>query len=1084
MKTPRNPLIGYTYQQQITFLFLIMMDAKRNFNSLEMEAEVNHNFDDLKISCDDGVFYFQIKDFKDIKLKNLTFLKNQVSIKGKIHKLSTQGVNIIFFKNIELNTNSSIFGLDSFLTNNIHIISLSRLELDEIIDDLYGQNNERRLVIEKFFKQSLDDRKLLIERRDLPVIKVYDTKLIEETINVGKEHLEFSNILFIEGKPGIGKSHYVDSLAEIYEENILYRFWISNQDKDYRNRLLYDKFLSDISKKIYRDYTSRDENEIINKIKEKGKLIIIDGLDHVENYNKTDLTKFISFINLLCKKCKVIVLSRPLKTNITWKKQILTNWNKKQTIKVVKELYHIENYRIGNRIFELTDGYPILVRFICEHYKKNDEIPDLKKLTGIDDYYNQVLENVETKTALTLFLTSRSFFMKSELKLFLKDELFDLAKEFIKAYPYLFEIRLNRISLFHDSFNKYLRELNINFLNRKEKVNEIVYYSILNQEAKFISRYSYFDLDNKMKLDIIKKFCSIKVFKEIATKCIDYEALRSFYNQIRETLSYVSCNDLSVQSYYDLSLILNTVIRDHVSTNNQFLYTYVKSLLFNGFTIKDITSSGYLFGTFYYIMEQDFTFLYNLKSNDHYGTSRFLEELRKHIDKENSFFEIHENPLKLNEPIGHYLDSKNLHLTQNLIAILTNLYIYKTSEESLLELQKCIVEFIDGDELEGINQLRIILKKRSLNTNLYHPKSILNKIKRELFALGKLKNVNPYLHNSLKAYIQENNHIGSFEMWVNVLNYLRLSLKEKRKIDITDIGHFWYMYHERKDYTIINIYDAYKVFEENELIKEKQSIKNIVFAQSISEKGIQYILRDYINDHSPKILEKIETHFDLDDLQVIWFDLSTKHINAFSDNLFEHALSEFLYNHQYSRKIEFKDIKNVFASSKWVDLLKILKFVKHDIRIPNDAPELNELEKHDIVICPYDTEDDYSPMSSNERYNDMILDSKDKDFILEKKLSILEISKCLDGNYSSLTDLEIYKLYSKDVVSKNLNEILYNAMTAKTLRTNSFGNLFHFVGNLPRIVNDYHENSNIEKLFESFNIFLELSLLNENKYSN
>ncbi|MGH1387466.1 hypothetical protein, partial [Kordia sp.] len=78
----------------------------------------------------------------------------------------------------------------------------------------------------------------------------------------------------------------------------------------------------------------------------------------------------------------------------------------------------------------------------------------------------------------------------------------------------------------------------------------------------------------------------------------------------------------------------------------------------------------------------------------------------------------------------------------------------------------------------------------------------------------------------------------------------------------------------------------------------------------------------------------------------------------------------------------------------------------------------------------------------------------------------------LDGNYSSLTDLEIYKLYSKDEVSKNLYEILYNAILAKTLRTGSFGNIFHLVGNLPRIVNNYQENPNIEKLYESFNIFL------------
>lgn len=50
-------------------------------------------------------------------------------------------------------------------------------------------------------------------------------------------------------------------------------------------------------------------------------MIIIDGLDHVENYNPQQLQDFVEFINKLV-DVRVVVLSRPLKCNIEWKKVI------------------------------------------------------------------------------------------------------------------------------------------------------------------------------------------------------------------------------------------------------------------------------------------------------------------------------------------------------------------------------------------------------------------------------------------------------------------------------------------------------------------------------------------------------------------------------------------------------------------------------------------------------------------------------------------------------------------------------------------------------------------------------------------
>src|SRR5690606_13611572 len=101
----------------------------------------------------------------------------------------------------------------------------------------------------------------------------------------------------------------------------------------YEERLRYDSFLSDIAKKLFHNYRVYTEDEILNGLKSAGNTFIIDGLDHVENYNSKDLDRYIDFIDRVGKVCKTIVLSRPLKTTTDWKKQILPNWNQAQTKK-------------------------------------------------------------------------------------------------------------------------------------------------------------------------------------------------------------------------------------------------------------------------------------------------------------------------------------------------------------------------------------------------------------------------------------------------------------------------------------------------------------------------------------------------------------------------------------------------------------------------------------------------------------------------------------------------------------------------------------------------------------------------------
>lgn len=151
----KNAFSGYTYQKQVTFLLLSFMDVERNISKIEIEAKTTDNFDDLVITTNSEVIKFQIKDFENIKFDDLSVKENKVLMKGhKPLKLSSKQ-NIIFFRNISFKSNETVLNFPSYkLANNVSIISLSRIQIDEKIDDLYVNNPRRRNEIDFFLIQS------------------------------------------------------------------------------------------------------------------------------------------------------------------------------------------------------------------------------------------------------------------------------------------------------------------------------------------------------------------------------------------------------------------------------------------------------------------------------------------------------------------------------------------------------------------------------------------------------------------------------------------------------------------------------------------------------------------------------------------------------------------------------------------------------------------------------------------------------------------------------------------------------------------------------------------------------------------
>lgn len=80
------------------------------------------------------------------------------------------------------------------------------------------------------------------------------------------------------------------------------------------------------------------------------------------------------------------------------------------------------------QIFEIAGGYPIITYFLAEHYKQHGNINVERPILNLNQYYEELLVKVSTKSLLCIFATTNSFFTREELTKY-SDYLFT-------TYPY------------------------------------------------------------------------------------------------------------------------------------------------------------------------------------------------------------------------------------------------------------------------------------------------------------------------------------------------------------------------------------------------------------------------------------------------------------------------------------------------------------------------------------------------------------------------------------------------------------------------------------------------------------------------
>ena len=1072
----RNAYIGYTYQHHVAELFLAFMDVERQIDSIEIEADVIHDFDDITVSSKGEIYTCQIKDFQAISLEDIVIADNKVSIGDKVLTLS-EGKNVLFFKEISLIANNRIFGIPSYSEKNLHIVSLDRSSIDENLTDLYTNNFSRLARIRSFFHEKLDKRILKIRDEDLPSINVYLTELIEPTIELGLKLLDFDNILLIEGKPGVGKSHLVNEIKKRNQDSILYRFWVSNQDKEYEERLVYQNFVFDISKKLFNDQKVREEEKIMAELEARNHPLIIDGLDHVENYNPSELNLFVQFIDKAKDHCKVIILSRPLKHKVEWKKQLLKNWDREQTEKVLKELYRIERFRTISDIYEITGGYPILVKYLAESSKRHGSVPPLSKIDEVNDYYRELITNQKGKQALSLFVCSKAYFIQSEIGLFLDDYASNYVNEFIEEHPYLFEINLNRVSLYHDSFNTFLLKEDVGLSDLRSGVKDVVTKSILNLETRFLSRLSSFELDHTSIKSIAFKCSRLAAFDDLIKNVVDFESITDFYHQLRESLLMISPDDLDLINYFDLGIIINLTSRySWIANIDSFLYTYTKVLLFNEFSEEDITSSGYLFGMLYFIRTGDSNQLRKVTSDNFYDVEYFDKELKREIEEEEYFFDNHKEGLSKDQ-VERILTDKSQFDPDNISYVLENIYFNKDTASYYPDFYDSITKFLLGKEEQGVSLLTECLKKYGISH--WSAYSYLKTAQRNILATGEFEETNAYLNLTFNQFVEHIRELGSFDSWKEILSYIRLSLHNERKIDIHCFLLFLNKYYSRKDYCLVSIHAALNVFESLGFIEKEQSVKLISRIQEKSEKGYRGLLSDYIEQYSPEIvIPFLEEKFEVGELHVDWFRLSEKYINEISESTF-YAGVEFTFRSYGSRHVDFDEIANVL-NSNWVDrLIRILQLRKFTIRLPEKDKGIKALESLGLLYEVYKP-DSYSSKETKLDYFDQgILNKKNSKLIQKKQLRPKDVASYSDGYHSALAEVALFESFSPADIKEEIEVIFYNSITGKTKSINAFYNLYYFIGNSLKLMNDHSLDYDAKNFYLSFNYFLDALMINE-----
>lgn len=1053
----KNALKGYCYQVNVLNAFVSKMDLKRKIKKIESEAEVEHNFDDIVITDENNnIFCFQVKNYENFDI-------NKVTIENKIVKIvagntrsnsefDSDFINGLVVKN-EFECDSEILGFKSKLIDGIHIIPLTENNYDEQVGEYINISRKEHIQTQVINKISNAIFEFPIE--ELPKLSLFSNDLNHETVQINKLPEIIDKLSWHLGAPGTGKSHLVTEINEANENSIVYRFYADEHDQ---KRLNFDNFIEDFTKRIFQTPEKKTYAEIVNKVVEDDLLILVDGLDHVYNYQYSDLDKFLEFFKLL-KDTKTLIFSRPfpeiMDNDNVFNIQI---WDKESAFKYL-EHYSFED-EVNEKIYELTSGYPIITYYLSEHYKKHGNLSNYSsKIDSINDYYKTILNDIKIKKPLNLFLFCNSYILESEIKELLYQNDSENLLEFIEMYPYLFTKELNRLHLFHDSFFTYLREKSeMDYEYPIEKVKE----SILSKNINFLSRFESFEFDDDFIKDVLRLYCSFDTFKELG-KNFDFESVKIFYLNLRKILKDYP-NVLDIYQYYSLILINLIVNRNDFYNEFGLFYQIFRYGDRKGYDENNIYSNRLMWNLYRFYKESNIKPFEKLLETEYYDSKRMVDELKRdwvieHIFYSKNNVQLDENNIE--EIIRH---EYNYNLLEDYLA---HIWINKHEDSKYFSL---IDKYLSFDfHFEEEMEFRSHLKNLKLHLRPF--RKILESSKRKLYQKGMFKDKNIYLQTPLKQYLKEHLKEKNTEIYYALLGYLRTYNNLNRDFEYSEIFKYFNMYSFRKDYSVLSIVQALLIFEKHELLTENESFELILNVMCKSEKGIDHLSLDYCAEKDPKTIKKLSDKiYGNFRSQINYLDSDT--INKFPDEV----ISQNFLRFNQPPSVNFDRINNILKSKHaktLCDDLKYLKFV-----VDNVPPKETEiLENNDVhyEILEKKVKSDlfYTDKSFSERD---YLKKEDYDEIISRDITHIELSQYQDGNHNCLAFPEFFKIYDKDKIKNDLLIIIHNAITQNLYFSDKYQtNTYLCLGNIPYLIDYYEYPIDWSKLFKIFKAFIEES---------
>ena len=1077
----KNSLKGYVYQVIVLNAFVAKMDLKRNIKKIESEAEVKHEFDDMVIIDEnDNVLCFQVKNYEKFDINKITIEDEVVKIVAGNTRSSSE-FNPSFINGLIVNKDfecdSEILGFKSKLIDGIHVIPLTDNNYDEQVGEYI--NNSRKEFIQSQVINKISNAIFEFKLDELPKLSLFSNDLKNETVKFNKLPEIINELSWHLGAPGTGKSHWAGEIKEFYENSILYRFYADEHDQE---RLEFDNFLEDFIHRIFGVPEKKSYDEIVDKIIEDDLIVLIDGLDHVYNYNPPDLEKFLEFFDIL-RDTKTLIFSRPFP-------EIIENdnvfsieiWNKKDTIKYL-ERYSFER-EVNEKIYELTNGYPIITYYLAEHYKLNKDLTLYpEQLKSIEDYYQTILGTVDLQYPLELFLFCNSYILESEIEYLLDQNSARILREFIEKYPYLFTKELNRIRLFHDSLFNYLHgKSEMNYDYSLGKVKE----SILSKEINFLTRFEDFNFEDEFIEKVLKLYSDFNTFEEISAN-FDFESVKLFYINLRKILKDYP-NTLDMYQYYSLILI------DLILNRDDYIGEF--ALFYQIFRYSDINetviySDGVLWRLYQYYSEGNFNPFKKLLKNHFYDSERLCEDLEREWEIEDIFYSNNYVELDENNIEKIVQEEYNYGLFQDYLAYI---WINRIDDSKYFSFINNYINhsfsFEDEIKFRGfLNNLKI----RVMNF-----RDVLEGAKLKIYQCGYLEEENSYLKKSLTEYIDNNLKEMSTSIYHTLLGYLRFYNNTGNVFDFSQIFRYFNMYSFRKDYSVLTINNALFTFENHGIISESDSFNLILNIMSKSEKGIRHLSLDYLIEKSPEAIEVLLNEFDVDfESEINYFD--AEQINKLPEKI----VFKNFFDFNRGREIDFNNLNNIFKSNHKDKLLLHLRYLNLKVfNVPIEFSEIFEENKVDFEVFEEINEIDklkYMKQSGEideteyheklniikeETQREKIRQSesfKDRNYIRRSdfediKLSDmdhLELAKYQDGNYDCLAYPEFFKIYGKEVIKNDLLMIIHNAITSRVYFSEEhFAITYSCLGNIPYLIDYCEYEIDWVKIFNIFKRFI------------